>query len=161
MIYGFNDKKEKVNLLNMFYPVGTIYESADANFNPNESWGGTWVEISGKFLLASNSSHSVGDTGGAESVSYTPSGTVGGHTLTVNEMPSHDHSISIYGYSTQRGYISESGTGVSSDYVSDPTSGNTGSKGSNAAHSHPFTGTASSIATMPPYEVVKIWKRTA
>lgn len=160
MIYGFNDKKEKINLLNMFYPVGTIYESADASFDPNESWGGTWVEISGKFLLAAGGSHSVGDTGGAESVSYTPSGTVGGHTLTINEMPSHNHGISIEGYSTQRGVLSDS-TGLTNDFVCDSSAGNTGAKGGNVAHSHPFAGAASNIATMPPYEVVKVWKRTA
>lgn len=160
MIYGFNDKKEKVNLLNMFYPVGAIYESADASFNPNESWGGTWVEISGKFLLAAGGSHSVGDTGGAESVSYTPSGTVGGHTLTINEIPSHNHSINIESHSTQRGILSDS-TGLVNDFVCDPVAGNTGAKGGNAAHNHSFTGTASNIATMPPFEVVKVWKRTA
>ena len=30
-------------LVDMFYPVGTIYQTTDANFNPNASFGGTWV----------------------------------------------------------------------------------------------------------------------
>ena len=30
-------------LVDMFYPVGTIYQTTDANFNPNVSFGGTWV----------------------------------------------------------------------------------------------------------------------
>ena len=29
-------------LLNLFYPVGSYYETSDAEFNPNTSWGGTW-----------------------------------------------------------------------------------------------------------------------
>lgn len=26
-------------LLNLFYPVGSYYETSDANFNPNIEWG--------------------------------------------------------------------------------------------------------------------------
>lgn len=26
-----------------FYPVGSYYETSDSNFDPNNSWGGTWV----------------------------------------------------------------------------------------------------------------------
>lgn len=29
-------------LVDIFYPVGTYYETSDANFNPNTAWGGTW-----------------------------------------------------------------------------------------------------------------------
>lgn len=31
--------KEKI--LDMFFPVGTIYTSHDAAFNPNTAWGGS------------------------------------------------------------------------------------------------------------------------
>lgn len=31
-------------LLNLFYPVGSYYETSDVNFDPNVSWGGTWVQ---------------------------------------------------------------------------------------------------------------------
>lgn len=31
---------EPTEFLDVFYPVGTIYETLDTNFNPNESWGG-------------------------------------------------------------------------------------------------------------------------
>lgn len=29
-------------LLDLFYPVGSYYVTSDVDFNPNESWGGTW-----------------------------------------------------------------------------------------------------------------------
>lgn len=36
-------KKASISaLLDLFYPVGSYYVTSDANFNPNESWGGTW-----------------------------------------------------------------------------------------------------------------------
>ena len=31
-------------LLNMFYPVGSYYETSDSTFDPNVRWGGTWVQ---------------------------------------------------------------------------------------------------------------------
>ena len=71
------------SLLNRFYPVGTIYETTNGDFNPNTTWGGTWSKIEGKFLLGSSTSYVIGNTGGEAT-----------HTLTVNEMPSHKHTIS-------------------------------------------------------------------
>lgn len=33
-------------ILNMFYPVGSYYETSDDTFDPNVRWGGTWVKDS-------------------------------------------------------------------------------------------------------------------
>lgn len=33
----FNDNG--INLLDLFYPIGSIYETLDGGFNPNISWG--------------------------------------------------------------------------------------------------------------------------
>lgn len=30
-------------IINLFYPVGSYYETADGTFNPNVAWGGTWA----------------------------------------------------------------------------------------------------------------------
>lgn len=50
-------------LLDMFYPVGSIYQTVDDGFNPNIRWGGTWVKIEeGRFLQATETSTDVGDT---------------------------------------------------------------------------------------------------
>lgn len=32
----------KTVVLNMFYPIGSYYETSDSNFDPNIVWGGTW-----------------------------------------------------------------------------------------------------------------------
>lgn len=158
MIYGFNDKKETINLLDYFYPVGSVYETADANFNPNSRFGGTWVKISGKFLLASGNGYSSGTTGGAASVSYTPAGSVGGHTLTVNEIPSHTHKALQSNGTTS---IIGGESGISVDLANEATLTASEGAGGGQSHNHGFTGTAATIATMPPYEVVNVWKRTA
>ena len=53
------------NPLNRFYPVGSYYETSDANFNPNTAWGGTWnketVFGDGK-LLFNNDSAEISQT---------------------------------------------------------------------------------------------------
>lgn len=61
------------------YPVGSIYMSMEET-SPETLFGGRWEKIQGKFLLASNTSHPLGQTGGEER-----------HKLTTNEIPSHTH----------------------------------------------------------------------
>lgn len=158
MIYGFNDKKETINLLNFFYPVGSVYETADGSFDPNTAWGGTWVQVTGKFLLASGGGYNIGTTGGAATKSYTPAGTVGGHALTVNEMPKHKHTFTGMALTVE---ITDGESGITNNVPIGPTSEYTSEVGGGVAHSHGFTGTQASINVMPPYEVVNVWKRTA
>ena len=68
-----------VNLLDIVYPVGSIYQSMNAT-SPADSVGGTWTKIK-TFLYGADVANQTG--GEAE------------HTLTIDEMPSHAHSVSI------------------------------------------------------------------
>ena len=121
--------------------------------NPKDLFGGTWQQLQNRFLVGVGSSYSNGATGGASS--YTPKGTVGNHTLTLNEIPKHSHKV--YG-----GW----GDGPS-DQGSFRTDQNspahwwsaTGSVGGGGSHNHGFTGTAQTI--LPPYLAVYMWKRTS
>lgn len=38
------DKIDVLSLLDVFYPIGATYTSYDIDFDPNITWGGTWVE---------------------------------------------------------------------------------------------------------------------
>ena len=107
-----------VPLLNLFYPVGSIYWSSK-NTNPSTLFGGTWTQIKDKFILAAGDSYSNGATGGAATV-----------TLTVSNMPSHTHSFT------------PSGTVASHSHSFTP-SGTVGSH----AHSFTPSGTVSSAFT--------------
>lgn len=75
-----NSKLSIANVLSVTYPVGSIYLSIN-NTNPGTLFGGTWEQIQNRFLLAAGSSYTAGATGGEAT-----------HTLTSNEMPSHNHS---------------------------------------------------------------------
>lgn len=71
------------NIINIIYPVGSIYISA-SSVNPGTLFGvGTWTPIEGSFLLGQSSAYPAGTTGGAATV-----------TLDINTMPAHQHVIS-------------------------------------------------------------------
>lgn len=55
-------KEFKQQIIDMVYPVGSIYMSFE-NRNPETLFGGTWEKIEGKFLLGADSAHEVKNTG--------------------------------------------------------------------------------------------------
>ena len=75
-------------LLDFFYPVGTIYETTSSDLDTvakmNAHFGGTWeVYGAGRVLVAKSTDtefNTIGKTGGEKT-----------HTLTIAEMPSHNH----------------------------------------------------------------------
>lgn len=123
-----------------YYPVGSIYLSVN-DTNPTDLFGGTWVQIKDKFLLACGSTYSNGATGGEAT-----------HRLTAKELPTHNH---LYGYSVKTYY----GSGSTGVYVieNDHASGNQPANyiweqggGGDQPHNN-----------MPPYIAVYMWYRTA
>ena len=85
MIFGFKEDKSKIDILNMFYPVGCYFYTSNGNFNPNTEWGGNWTLVEeGQVLLAGSAdgTYEVGNEYGSNT-----------HTLTVDEMPSHEHEV--------------------------------------------------------------------
>lgn len=88
-----SDIKEQLSgLLDLFYPVGSYYETSDISFYPSSEWGGTWVEDT-KGYVTVGGLRDGGDTpreGGLDIDGGVTTGEVE-HTLTMDEMPSHSH----------------------------------------------------------------------
>ncbi len=87
------------NFLDKIYPIGSIYISATLSTveQVKSALGGTWeVYGKGQTLVGVDASqtefNTIEKTGGAKSVSYTPSGTIGSTGLTISQIPSHSHS---------------------------------------------------------------------
>ena len=74
-----NEITSTTNLLPYVYPVGAIYWSS-RDTSPASLFGGTWTRIQSRFILGASSKYPVNSTGGEEK-----------HTLSVSEMPSHNH----------------------------------------------------------------------
>ena len=106
--------------------------------NPGTLFGGTWQQITGRFLLAAGGGYSAGATGGETT-----------HKLTVSEMPSHSHGINNGTYV------------IHWDPNWSQTNVTSGSHGSFSDLSVQATGGNAAHNNMPPYLVVYVWKRTA
>lgn len=149
------------NFIDYIYPVGSITFSID-NVNPSTRFvGTTWIaEAQGRFIA------SVGTgtdknltpqtlTAGADNLvgEYT-------HTLSIGEMPSHDHPLT-HPDTNEQFYLFNDGnttTSASNTFRSDGPDqdrdgrywANIGSKGGGDSHNN-----------IPPYFGLYIWKRTA
>lgn len=127
------------------YPVGSIYLSVN-NTNPQILFGGEWERIQDKFLLSAGSTYSAGSSGGSAT-----------HTLTVNELPSHNHLFT--GSAVTSGTSSIASTGnQSANHTHTFTTGNqsaghthsipalSGTAASNGEHAHSARYTSQQVA---------------
>lgn len=123
-------------LVDSVYPVGCIYQSTAAT-DPNTLFAGTTWQVfsAGKVLAGYNSGDSdfnAGATGGSKT-----------HTMTVAQMPSHDHNFTAMALIS--GSINTTGSTVKSSSQSLTTQS---------------TGGGSAFNIMQPYQVVYMWTRT-
>ncbi len=149
--------------LGAIYPVGSIYINATSSSNPATLLGfGTWEAFgAGRMMVGLNASDALFDTaeetGGSKdaiAVSHTHS-----FSASTSENGAHTHAFQAGDGTVNVGSIS--GRGLTND---DETTFNTASAG---AHTHTVSGTTGSTgssgtnANLPPYIVVRMWKRTA
>lgn len=127
-------------LTDMFYPVGSYYETSNTDFNPNTSWGGTWeLEEDGTALVSKSATEGskfnadIGTIVGSET-----------HTLTVDELAEHDHTITAFGTTVLMNTGSQYGSWIGS-----------GTGGTNA------TGGGQPHNNVQPSKIVNRWHRTA
>lgn len=117
------------------YPVGAIYLSV-TDANPAALFGGTWERVGGRFLLGADSTYAAGSTGGEAE-----------HTLTIDEMPKHNHDVDNLNTS---GNATPFMTVQAQDKKGFGGNVKTMYAGGNQPHNN-----------MPPYLAVYMWKRTA
>lgn len=134
-------KVNTTDLINLIYPVGSIYMSVN-NVSPATFLGGTWERIQDRFLLGAGSSYSAGSTGGEAS-----------HKLTVAEMPSHSHNW--------RGIASNRNGGSSGSYTVALFGADSAQSLINQGKGPQSVGSNQAHNNMPPYLAIYIWKRTS
>lgn len=82
---NYSDKTNFFNLLDILYPIGSIYITVSET-SPASNLGGTWTEILDGTILAKSSGLTIGDRGGAQKIA-------------VNMLPSHAHNLAGKGAS--------------------------------------------------------------
>lgn len=188
--------------------VGMIIHSTtlDTEAKVIAVYGGTkWIQHTGYVLRGASTgvvANSAAKTAGSDSVSYTPTGSNSGmgvtmnavtlthsggavqsHTLTINQIPAHNHGVTyannLWVQNTGYGQVTAaSSTGANKANIAKPLTINNsgGGQGHNHGFTQPnqhsftpsaksytqpkFTGTAATINTLPQYKSVYIWERT-
>ena len=144
----------KTLMLNMCYPIGSIYTSVNKK-NPSELFGGTWEQIVDKFLYCTSSS---GEVGGSKKIS-------------VENLPSHNHTATCSDiYAKFNGiprtsdifYGSASSTWTGEfKYASGLNTLRTDNIKISQELTVTVNNTGSGTDYMPPFMTVYAWKRTA
>lgn len=119
------------------YQIGEFYLSSSST-SPAILFGGTWEQIKDKFLLAAGDMFTAGSIGGEAT-----------HTLTIDEMPSHNHEL--YGALTaKQEQIANSGNNWAQTTTAWSKNNYIKNTGGGEAHNN-----------MPPYLTIYIWRRIA
>ena len=128
-------------LLNLIYPVGSIYMSV-SNTSPATFLGGTWERIQDRFLLSAGTTYTAGATGGSATNDHCHYQTVGS-----------DGTAS---------YFTKAGVSPATRVVTVPgTHIVTSSNYSDSKTLREDSTYMATIGIMPPYLAVYVWKRTA
>lgn len=137
-------KVNGVSLLNIIYPVGSIYLSVN-NVNPSTLFGGTWIawgvgRVPVGVDMFQTEFNEVEKTGGEKT-----------HVLTTNEMPAHTHEVRTSDNSYPIGWGGVAGGGnsgiVRDSYIDKVVAS--------------WSGLGQAHNNMPPYITCYMWKRTA
>ena len=165
---GASYKINGTSLIDIFYPIGSYYETSDTTFDPNTAWGGTWsLETEGLVHIGAGSTYTVGDTGGSKdaiipyhrhSVNAVSISSSGGHTHTINAKYTSERLAS--GTARTQYYASGENTSTGMATIASNTGTHTHSVPS---HNTEYAGTSGNLtnANMQPYIVVNRWHRTA
>jgi len=135
------------------WPVGSIYMNAGVATDPATLLGfGTWATFgAGKVLVGLDSGDvdfdTLEETGGSKDAT----GTSDSHVLTEAEIPAHTHTINSGG-------SDGSGTNSVDQATNIAETKTTNSTGGGGGHTH---GISLTDASLQPYIVVHMWKRTA
>lgn len=151
-----------LEMMDYIYPVGCYFETTDTDFDPNQTFGGTWeLEDPGLVHVSAGTGYTVttnAKDGGA--VEHRHEGTSnGGDLRAAIGSPNGD--------ATRLGFIATGAanpvTGASMGNCTYRVPGGGGSVASGGTFSHytPVYGYTSTKSNMPPYKIVNRWHRTA
>lgn len=139
-------------------PVGAIITTS-SSVSPAADYAGTsWAQIKDRFLMGAGGSYTLGSTGGSAS-----------HTLSVAEMPAHNHSGSITATGNHTHTVSSrsgggqgiyyTGSGEGWPYIENQTTSSAG------VHTHSVTigssGNGQAFSILNPYVGKYVWRRVS
>ena len=139
------------NLLKTIYPVGTYYYSSSST-SPASLFGGSWTAVKDAFIFGSGKNYKVGDKGG-ELV----------HTLSLSEIPHHNHSMSNTDPDVRALVIGgQTGTGeTTAGFVAGGSNSLWNGIEKRRIPITDYTGGGHAHNNMPPFVTANIWRRVS
>lgn len=141
------------SIIDKIHPVGSIWFCYE-NTSPADAFGGTWEQITGRFLYAADSSHVIKSTGGSASHTHGAASNAQNGSLVA-----------------QMGYESDSNNMIVLNSTTAPEyAGNTYNRGTSTwgtglsialTNGVKVAGKTASGGALPPYLAVNMWRRTA
>lgn len=136
---GLSDAATKAYVIQCAHPVGSLYLSDNAT-SPASLFGGSWTKIVDRGLMGAGGAYAVGSTGGEAS-----------HTLTVEEMPSHNHNAEArYSKNNNSGQLIQGFASYNNPNWYNVDWPNVSKTGGGRAHNN-----------LSPYYATYIWKRVS
>lgn len=123
------------SIMSAVYPIGAVFISATNSMPSLVAAVGVWTRLEGRVIIGASTTYAAGSTGGSAT-----------HTLTVDEMPSHNHEVSNTFFSGGGGTFSVQSFG-GSDYNKKPIIEN---RGGGQAHNN-----------MQPWKAKYMWERVS
>lgn len=153
--------------IDVFYPVGSYYETSDTSFDPNVAWGGTWVlETAGQVHVSAGTGYSVSGalsntSDGGSKDAIVPYHNHGFTQPTISSSTSGYYILGSTGTFTRYNVKQGTGTQVSNVLTAAAAVTRDGAKATGGAVAYAGTSGNAANANMQPYIVVNRWHRTA
>lgn len=108
-------------------------------------------DLRGRMIRGASDAHPAGSTGGSETHSHSLSGTVGGTTLSIEQLATHKHPTQGQGKCADGAYLNAIST---TKFNGDPvisTNSSILTSGGSQPHSHTLSGASEEESSLPPY----------
>lgn len=154
------DKLNKASIINIIYPVGSIYMSVN-NVSPQSFLGGTWVSFgSGRTIVGVDTSqtefNTVEKTGGDKTHTHTNGGYYAAVEIRQGQIPNNVF-FADYTRKTGVSYTQNCRSGVFASKFQESIGGFSEASDMGVA----VLGSSGSTSTLQPYITCYMWKRTA
>lgn len=141
------------SVIDKIHPIGSIWMCYE-NTSPADAFGGTWEQITGRFLYAAGPNTQIKSTGGAASHNHGEATNAQNGSL-----------VAQIGYESESNNMIVLNAATAPEYAGNVYNRGTSTWGTEATiamtHAVKVSGQTASKTVLPPYLAVNMWRRTA